>query len=163
MWRRAEAETRPDSGDQRRLIELLKEKRQAVISHAVTKGLNPHAPMKPSGIEWLGDVPEQWQTTKLAYLLDDSPKNGISPEITAEGTMPTFSIAAVRNGKVDIQNHLKYADLDLDNAAPYFVKRGDILVLRGSGSKDLVGTAGIVVDLPPENCIYPDILIRISG
>ena len=48
-------------GEQRRLIELLKEKRQAVISHAVTKGLNPHAPVKPSGIEWLGDVPEHWE------------------------------------------------------------------------------------------------------
>ena len=48
-------------GEQRRLIELLKEKRQAVISHAVTKGLNPHAPLKPSGIEWLGDVPEHWR------------------------------------------------------------------------------------------------------
>lgn len=47
--------------EQRRLMELLKEKRQAVISHAVTKGLNPHAPMKPSGIEWLGDVPERWE------------------------------------------------------------------------------------------------------
>ena len=50
-------------GEQRRLIELLKEKRQAVISHAVTKGLNPHAPMKPSGIEWLGDVPEHWESS----------------------------------------------------------------------------------------------------
>ena len=48
--------------EQRRLIELLKEKRQAVISHAVTKGLNPNAPMKPSGIEWLGDVPEHWSS-----------------------------------------------------------------------------------------------------
>ena len=47
--------------EQRRLMELLKEKRQAVISHAVTKGLNPHAPMKPSGIEWLGDVPDHWE------------------------------------------------------------------------------------------------------
>ncbi|POU52211.1 hypothetical protein C3402_01210 [Pantoea sp. PSNIH3] len=43
---------------QQRLIELLKEKRQAVISHAVTKGLNPDAPMKDSGVEWLGEVPE---------------------------------------------------------------------------------------------------------
>ncbi|MFO0060918.1 MAG: restriction endonuclease subunit S, partial [Planctomyces sp.] len=51
--------------EQRRLIELLKEKRQAVISHAVTKGLNPHAPMKPSGIEWLGDVPEHWQLRRV--------------------------------------------------------------------------------------------------
>ena len=46
--------------EQRRLMELLKEKRQAVISHAVTQGLNPHAPMKPSGIAWLGDVPAHW-------------------------------------------------------------------------------------------------------
>ena len=51
----------------RRLIELLREKRTALISHAVTKGLNPDAPMKPSGIDWLGDVPEHWQTTKLRY------------------------------------------------------------------------------------------------
>ena len=47
--------------EQRRLMELLKEKRQAVISHAVTRGLNPNAPMKPSGIEWLGDVPAHWE------------------------------------------------------------------------------------------------------
>jgi type I restriction enzyme, S subunit len=147
--------------EQRRLIELLTEKRQAVISHAITKGLNPLAPTKPSGIEWLGDLPEHWQITKLAYLLRETPKNGISPEITADGTTPTFSIAAVRNGTVDIDNHIKYASLDLDDALPYLVKRADILVLRGSGSKDLVGTVGIVVDDPPENCIYPDILIRI--
>jgi len=51
--------------EQRRLMELLKEKRQAVISHAVSKGLNPHTPMKPSGIEWLGDVPEHWALPKL--------------------------------------------------------------------------------------------------
>jgi len=54
--------------EQRRLMELLKEKRQAVISHAVMKGLNPHAPMKPSGIEWLGDVPEHWEVTRLGFL-----------------------------------------------------------------------------------------------
>ncbi|MFC0279829.1 hypothetical protein ACFOHK_01070 [Falsigemmobacter intermedius] len=43
--------------EQRRLIALLAEKRQATISHAVTKGLNPNAKLKPSGIDWLGDVP----------------------------------------------------------------------------------------------------------
>ena len=53
---------------QQRLIELLKEKRQAVISHAVTKGLNPNAPMKDSGVEWLGQVPEHWVVQKLGYL-----------------------------------------------------------------------------------------------
>ena len=59
--------------EQQRLIELLQEKRQAVISHAVTKGLNPDAPMKDSGIEWLGEVPEHWDVKMLKYL---------SPQVT---------------------------------------------------------------------------------
>ena len=53
---------------QQQLIKLLKEKRQAVISHAVTKGLNPNAPMRDSGVEWLGEVPEHWIVTKLGQL-----------------------------------------------------------------------------------------------
>ena len=54
--------------EQQRLIELLQEKRQAVISHAVTKGLNPTAPMKDSGVEWLGQVPEHWEILELKHL-----------------------------------------------------------------------------------------------
>lgn len=53
---------------QEKLIELLKEKRQAVISHAVTKGLDPNVPMKDSGVAWLGEVPEHWQLVPLKYL-----------------------------------------------------------------------------------------------
>ena len=52
---------------QQRLIELLKEKRQAVISHAVTKGLNPNAPAKDSGVEWLGEVPAHWAVKKFSH------------------------------------------------------------------------------------------------
>ena len=52
---------------QQTLIKLLKEKRQAVISHAVTKGLNPDAPMKDSGVEWLGEVPEHWSIPQIGY------------------------------------------------------------------------------------------------
>ena len=54
---------------QKQLIKLLKEKRQAVISHAVTKGLNPDAPMKDSGVEWLGEVPEHWEVKRLKSLV----------------------------------------------------------------------------------------------
>lgn len=53
--------------EQEKLIELLKEKRQATISHAVTKGLNPDAPMKDSGVEWLGEVPEHWGVSKVGW------------------------------------------------------------------------------------------------
>jgi type I restriction enzyme S subunit len=54
--------------EQQQLIELLKEKRQAVISHAVTKGLNPVAPMKDSGVEWLGEVPAHWKIKRLGFI-----------------------------------------------------------------------------------------------
>ena len=53
--------------EQRRLMDLLREQRQAVISHAVTKGLNPDAPMKDSGVEWLGDVPAHWKVGKIGF------------------------------------------------------------------------------------------------
>jgi len=56
--------------EQQGLIDLLKEKRQAVISHAVTKGLNPQAPMKPSGIELLGDVPAHWRVGKCGFYIN---------------------------------------------------------------------------------------------
>ena len=59
---------------QQQLIKLLKEKRQAVISHAVTKGLNPNAPMRDSGVEWLGEVPEHWNISKVKYLAELTPK-----------------------------------------------------------------------------------------
>ncbi len=55
---------------QQQLIALLKEKRQAVISHAVTKGLNPNAPMRDSGVEWLGEVPEHWVVLRLKDTCD---------------------------------------------------------------------------------------------
>lgn len=53
---------------QQQLIELLKEKRQAVISHAVTKGLNPDVPMKDSGVEWLDEIPEHWEIKRLKHF-----------------------------------------------------------------------------------------------
>ena len=59
---------------QHQLIELLKEKRQAVISHAVTKGLNPDVPMKDSGVKWLGEVPGHWAIKRLKHI---SPKVGV--------------------------------------------------------------------------------------
>lgn len=62
---------------QEKLIELLEEQRKSIISHAVTKGLNPNAPMKDSGVEWLGEVPEHWEVKKIKRI---SPVNrGASP------------------------------------------------------------------------------------
>lgn len=69
--------------EQERLIDLLKEKRRAVISHVVTKGLNPDAPMKYSGVEWLGEVPAHWEMRELKNLISVS--GGSTPSKDEEG------------------------------------------------------------------------------
>ncbi len=72
---------------QQQLIQLLKEKRQAVISHAVTKGLNPNAPMRDSGVEWLGEVPEHWEMTRAKFVSNIFIPQRNKPELNdAEGT-----------------------------------------------------------------------------
>lgn len=146
---------------QQQLIALLQEKRQAVISHAVTKGLNPDAPLRDSGIEWLGMVPAHWELKRLKHVLSEPLKNGISPEAPERGGVQTFSIAAVRDGRTDIEGNLKMANISLKEAEPYWVKDGDVMMMRGNGSRDLVGSVGIVDRVPGGGCIYPDILIRL--
>ena len=88
--------------EQQRLIELLQEKRQAVISHAVTKGLNPDAPMKDSGVEWLGEVPEHWEIRAIKHLVSTPVTDGPheTPELVDEG-VPFISAEAVSSGSLD--------------------------------------------------------------
>lgn len=71
--------------EQQRLIELLKEKRQAVISHAVTKGLNPNAPLKPSKISWAGCIPRHWEVRRLSSVLGFQPGKAHEPYIDDDG------------------------------------------------------------------------------
>lgn len=84
---------------QRQLIKLLKEKRQAVISHAVTKGLNPDAPMKDSGVEWLGEVPEHWKMSKFGYISQvvrgGSPRPAGDPTLFNGDYSPWVTVAEI--------------------------------------------------------------------
>ena len=76
---------------------MLKEKRQAVINEAVTKGLNPNAKMKDSGIEWLGEVPEDWSVVKLKHIVEMKSGNFISAEmIEDEGLYPVYGGNGIR-------------------------------------------------------------------
>lgn len=84
---------------QQQLIELLKEKRQAVISHAVTKGLNPNVPMKDSGVEWLGQVPEHWVVSKFGFISSvvrgGSPRPAGDPELFDGDYSPWVTVAEI--------------------------------------------------------------------
>lgn len=92
--------------EQRRLIALLREKRQAVISHAVTKGLNPAVSMKPSGVDWLGDVPEGWTVAAIKrYCAKITDGAHISPD-TEGGVFPFVSTKDVSEQGIDLENCL---------------------------------------------------------
>ncbi len=83
--------------EQQRMIELLQEKRQAVISHAVTKGLNPVAPMKDSGVEWLGEVPEHWEIKRIKHLARSISKGTTPTTIGADFTQAGIRFIKAEN------------------------------------------------------------------
>lgn len=77
--------------EKQQFIDLLKEKRQALISHFVTKGLDANVPMKDSGVEWIGEVPEHWSIKKLSYFSQMQSGDSITSEqIESEGVYPVF-------------------------------------------------------------------------
>lgn len=80
-----------------RFIELLKEKRQALITHAVTKGLDPNVKMKDSGVEWIGDVPEHWKLMKFARIARVT-EGLVDPRVEPYRTMPLFAPNHIESG-----------------------------------------------------------------
>lgn len=85
---------------QQALISLLKEKRQAVISHAVTKGLNPHAPLKDSGIEWLGQVPAHWVVTRAKFASNIFIPQRNKPELNDSNGLPWVTMEDMKGSHV---------------------------------------------------------------
>ena len=118
---------------QQRLIELLKEKRQAVISHAVTKGLNPDAPMKDSGVEWLGEVPEHWVVSSIKHLVSHPIIDGphVSPTKHDEG-VPFISAEALAGGYINFDKKWGYISPEEHAifSKRYSPRRGDILMVK---------------------------------
>lgn len=131
--------------EQRRLIDLLKEKRQAVISHAVTKGLNPNAPMKDSGIEWLGEIPAHWEVKRLKHIspfmtvgIVVNPSNYVSEE-----GLPFIYGGDIREEIIDWENSRCISQQHSDDNHKTRLKAGDLLTVR-------VGAPGITAVVPPE-------------
>ncbi|AYF33138.1 restriction endonuclease subunit S [Vreelandella alkaliphila] len=148
--------------EQQRLIALLKEKRQAVISHAVTKGLDPDVPMKDSGVEWLGEVPEHWVVATLRRVLQTI-EQGWSPECfnfpADECKWGVLKAGAVNNGVYrDTEN--KALPDGLAPKSNIEVLIGDLLMCRASGSPDLIGSAAYVKSTRP-NLMLSDKLFRL--
>jgi type I restriction enzyme, S subunit len=144
--------------EQQRLIELLQEKRQAVISHAVTKGLNPDAPMKDSGIEWLGEVPEHWEVVKLGHR--GRLQNGLSISGEAFGSGDPFvSYRDVYNNSTipDVPSGLVRSSAQ--DQSKCGLEGGDVLFTRTSETVDDIGVASTCLRSIPRST-FAGFLIR---
>jgi type I restriction enzyme S subunit len=128
---------------QERLIELLREKRQAVISHAVTKGLDPKVPMKDSGVEWLGEVPGHWSIAPLKRVADV--QTGVAKGKDNEGrstiSVPYLRVANVQDGYLDLDS-VASIEIPIDDLPRYSLLPGDVLMNEG-GDFDKLGRGHI--------------------
>ncbi|MDX9708507.1 MAG: restriction endonuclease subunit S [Trichloromonas sp.] len=131
--------------EQEKLIGLLKEKRQAVISHAVTKGLDPNAKMKDSGVEWLGEVPEGWEVKPLKHIspfitvgIVVNPSNYLSDE-----GLPFIYGGDIREGCIDFVGARRITIEKSQVNSKTILRSGDLLTVR-------VGAPGVTAVVPPE-------------
>lgn len=145
--------------EQKRLIVLLKEKRQAVISHAVTKGLDPDVSMKGSGVEWLGEVPEHWAVGPLRWYA--TIQGGIAKGKSYDAETPTVElpylrVANVQDGYVDLSS-VKTVEVGVSEVGRYRLQEGDVLMNEG-GDNDKLGRGtvwkGEVTDCLHQNHVF---------
>jgi type I restriction enzyme S subunit len=135
----------------RRLIELLQERRTALITHVVTRGLDPTAPMSESGVEWLGPIPARWEVRRLRHVVKRI-EQGWSPECESrEAGMEEWGVlkAGCVNGGTFVATENKALPVGITPLEELEVRDGDLLMSRASGSRDLVGSVAVVSGCRP--------------
>ena len=146
--------------EQRCLIELLKEKRQAVISQAVTKGLNPNVPMKDSGVAWLGKVPAHWTVSSIKRIVATPVTDGPheTPNFPDEG-IPFVSAEAVSSGRLDFGKKRGYISVEDHQrySLKYRPQWGDIYMIKSGAT---TGVTAIVETDDEFNIWSPLAVIR---
>lgn len=154
--------------EQHRLIELLKEKRLTVISHAVTKGLNPTAPTKDSGVEWLGKVPAHWPLPKLGHLarvLNGSTPSRENMDYWSDGDIPWVASGSLNDYRIDLASEF-ITKKALKECSVEMIPRGAILVgLVGQGrTRGLAALLNIEATINQNVCaVVPDEERVLSG
>lgn len=131
---------------QERMTELLKERRSVIITQAVTKGLDPKAKMKDSGVTWLGRVPAHWEVKGLKFLLSANQGGAWGDEPTGLGdTIVLRSTEQTQTGEWRIEDP-EVRSLSETERKKTLLKKGDILVTKASGSEAHIGKASLVDD-----------------
>lgn len=125
---------------QQKMIDLLNERKQIIINRAVTKGLNPNAKMKDSGVEWIGDVPKHWEVRKLGHCIDILPGYAFSSQDFAENGIKLLRGINVTPEKLRWEDSV-YWNKTIDNSLNKYLLEEDDLVLGldrpwiGSGTR----------------------------
>jgi len=142
----------------KKLLSLLAEQRTALISRAVTKGLNPSVKLKPSGVEWLGDMPEHWENTRLRRIISLLRNGTPSTQFDEEsGMLPVTRIETISKGIIDFEK-IGYVE-NFDRSHDYLLSKGDIL-LSHINSLSMIGNAALYDD---NRALYSGMnLLRIS-
>lgn len=152
--------------DKEKLIELLQEQRQAIISEAVTKGLDKNVKMKDSGIEWIGEVPEGWESSKIKYIADINART-LNEAVDEDYEITYLDISNV-NSNGEILNTQIYRFKDAPSRARRIIINGDTIVSTvrtylqtiawiPKAEENLICSTGFAV-LSPKNKILPEYL-----
>lgn len=143
----------------KQLIKLLTEQKSAIINQAVTKGINPNAKLKPSGIEWLGDIPEHWEVRKLKYI--GKCQNGISAGAEYFGSgFPFITYGDVYNNYSIPEKATGLAKSTINDRINYSVKKGDVFFTRTSETVEEIGLTSTCIHTM-ENAIFSGFIIRV--
>ncbi len=140
--------------NRRKQIELLKEERKAIINKAVTKGINQNAKLKPSGIEWLGDIPEHWKQVMIRRVTKEHKQGFYSDAGYVDNGFSLIRITDIdKDGNISIENSPK-VHLSDEEQQLFNVKENDFLFPR-TGSIGLLGLAKNI-----SNAVFASYLIR---
>ncbi len=135
-----------------RLIELLQERRAALITRAVTKGIDPTVAMKGSGVEWLGEIPSHWEVRRLRHIVNRI-EQGWSPDCenreVDDDEWGVLKAGCVNRGQFMEREH-KALPLSVAPIPSLEVRSGDLLMSRASGSRELVGSVAVVPQCRPK-------------
>ena len=149
----------------RKVIALLNEQKQAIIHRAVTRGLEPSVPLKPSGIPWLGDIPQHWEVQRVKHCVSPV-EQGWSPQcdaqVASEDEWGVLKVGCVnKDSFAPEQNKKLPASLRPDHKLE--VRDGDILVSRAN-TRELLGLAALVENPPPKRMLCDKLFrFRVSG
>ncbi len=143
------------------LIEKLEEKRIAVITQAVTKGLDKNVKLKPTGVDWLGDVPEHWGINRLRFLLSMSLTNGLfkKAEFWGRGKPIVNVFDAYVHGDIVDESSLDRIECDDEEYEKYSALDGDFFFVRSSLKLEGVGKSATILS-PKEEVVFECHLVR---